>query len=164
MWSPSNKEKKEWRLIKDVFPLDDYIIRVQFYDGSIKEYDLKPLFNNLPYWEGKPIFNDLKDNKKLYYSAHTDKYGFAVKWNDIIDLDCEEIYDEGKDVVTPFAGLLSFSDACFLWNLNESTLRKAVQYKKLKPGIDCCKYGNQWIISVEAMKREYGEAAELIKI
>lgn len=49
MWSPSFKEKKEWHLIKNVFPMDDFIVRTQFYDGIIKDYDIKPMFDNLPH-------------------------------------------------------------------------------------------------------------------
>ena len=49
----------------------------------------------------------------------------------------------------PFDGLLSFKEATDLWGLNESTLRKAVTYGKLKENIDV-------IITQEAMEREYG--------
>ena len=59
---------------------------------------------------------------------------------------------------TPFDGLIAFTDATQLWDLNESTLRKAVSYGKLINGIDVCKYGKQWIISADAMVREYGPA------
>ena len=43
------------------------------------------------------------------------------------------------------------------WDLNESTLRKAISYGKLRNGIDVCKYGKQWVASIEAMNREYGK-------
>ena len=56
-----------------------------------------------------------------------------------------------------FDGLIAFSDATQLWGLNESTLRKAIAYGKLINGIDVCKFGKQWVISSDAMKREYGE-------
>jgi hypothetical protein len=52
---------------------------------------------------------------------------------------------------------MSFGDATQLWGLNESTLRKAIVYGKLVNGVDVCKFGKQWIITVDAMKREYGE-------
>ena len=50
------------------------------------------------------------------------------------------------------------SDATELWGLNESTLRKAISYGKLKIGYDVCNYGKQWIVTVKAMIREYGPA------
>lgn len=52
---------------------------------------------------------------------------------------------------------MAFSDATTLWALNESTLRKAIAYGKLVDGVGVCKFGKQWIVSMEAMKREYGE-------
>ena len=51
---------------------------------------------------------------------------------------------------------LAFSDATALWQLNESTLRKAIAYGKLVNGVDVCKFGKQWVVSIDAMNREYG--------
>ena len=56
----------------------------------------------------------------------------------------------------PFDGLMSFKEATDLWQLNESTLRKAVSYGKFQEGIDVKKFGKQWVITIEAMEREYG--------
>lgn len=77
-------------------------------------------------------------------------------WNDDIDLSCDELWDNGVVVKTPFDGRMAFSDATLIWKLNESTLRKAVSYGKLVNGVDVCKFGKQWVVSIEAMKREYG--------
>lgn len=55
-----------------------------------------------------------------------------------------------------FDGLMSFREATDKWGLNESTLRKAVAYGKLKEDIDVKKFGKQWIITIDAMIREYG--------
>ena len=60
---------------------------------------------------------------------------------------------------TPFDGLMALSDATELWGLNESTLRKAISYGKLVNGVDVCKFGKQWVVSVNAMNREYGAGA-----
>lgn len=57
----------------------------------------------------------------------------------------------------PFKDLLSFKEATDLWGLNESTLRKAVSYKKLIENVDCKKFGKQWIVTRQAMEREYGK-------
>lgn len=51
---------------------------------------------------------------------------------------------------------MAFSDVTQLWGLSESTLRKAISYGKLINGIDVCKFGKQWIVSIDAMNREYG--------
>lgn len=55
-----------------------------------------------------------------------------------------------------FDGLMSFREATDKWGLNESTLRKAVSYGKLTEGIDVKKFGKQWLITTNAMIREYG--------
>jgi len=86
---------------------------------------------------------------------HATPYG--IIWNDDLDLSCDELFANGVAVQTPFDGLMAFSDATQLWGLNESTLRKAITYGKLVNGVDVCKYGKQWVISSDAMVREYGQ-------
>ena len=140
--------------VKTVFPLPNYELSVQFSEGLTKIYDVKPLFKK---W--KP-FKQLKQAPELFHEATVAPGGYGIIWNDELDLSCEELYENGKTVETPFDGLIAFTDATELWGLNESTLRKAVSYGKLRIGIDVCKYGKQWIISVEAMEREYGPAKQ----
>ena len=136
--------------IKNVTPLENYKLRVQFSEGVTKIYDMNQLFDKYK------MFVDLKYHSELYYSARVDIGGYGVIWNDDIDISCDELFFNGETIQTPFDGLIAFSDATQIWGLNESTLRKAISYGKLINGQDVCKYGKQWIISYEAMKREYG--------
>ena len=136
--------------IKSVTPLPDFILSVQFSEGVTKHYDMKLLF------ERHPMFDPLRKHLEMYYSATVDTGGYGVIWNDDIDISCDELFFNGTTVQTPFDGLIAFSDATQLWGLNESTLRKAIAYGKLINGQDVCKFGKQWVISYEAMKREYG--------
>ena len=62
----------------------------------------------------------------------------------------------------PFEGLYSFADATKLWNLKDSTLRKAVATGKLVEGVDCKKFGVAWIVTEKAMFREYGNPEEQV--
>ena len=140
--------------IKNITPLSDFILSVQFAEGVTKHYDMKPLF------EKYSMFSPLKAHPELYYSASVDTGGYGVVWNDEIDIACDELFFNGKTVSTPFDGLIALSDATQIWGLNESTLRKAIAYGKLINGQDVCKFGKQWIISSEAMKREYGDPQE----
>ena len=137
--------------IRNVYPLNNYELLVQFSVGITKIYDVKPLFD----W--RDIFNELKKNE-LFYAVQVDIGGKGVIWNDQIDLSCDELWDNGKLIKTHFDGLMSMNDATSMWGLNESTLRKAIAYGKLKQGIDVCKYGKQWVVTIEAMNREYGQA------
>ena len=92
-----------------------------------------------------------------FFDVKVDQGGYGISWSDNIDLSCDELFFNGKIIKTPFDGLIAFTEACQLWNLNESTLRKAVSYGKLVEGIDVCKYGKQWVVTKQAMIREYGE-------
>lgn len=139
--------------VKSVTPLKKYELSVQFSEGVTKKYDVKPLFDRYK------IFNNLKD-EKLFNKVHVGQGGYGIIWNDEIDLSCDELYENGKIVKTPFDNLMAFSDATKLWGLNESTLRKAISYGKLINGIDVCKYGKQWVVSIDAMEREYGKPLE----
>ena len=137
--------------IKGVVPLSEYRLWVQFAEGVTKVYDVKPLFEQIP------VFNRLKETAGLFAEVSVDVGGHGIVWNDEIDLSCEELWANGKEVQTPFDGLMAFGDATELWGLNESTLRKAIAYGKLRNGIDVCKFGKQWVVSAEAMQREYGQ-------
>lgn len=135
--------------VKAVSPLPEYRLSVQFAEGVTKIYDVNPLFSK---W---PAFCALKENG-LFYDVEVDQGGYGIIWNDELDLSCDELWENGNEIETPFDGLIAFSDATTLWGLNESTLRKAVIYGKLIDGVDVCKFGKQWVVSRKAMQREYG--------
>lgn len=135
--------------IKNVSALPEYKLSVQFSEGVTKIYDVKPLFDRLP------AFRSLENNND-FGGVYVDVGGYGIIWNDELDLSCDELWENGVTVETPFDGLIAFSDATELWGLNESTLRKAISYGKLVNGVDVCKFGKQWVVSIDAMKREYG--------
>ena len=86
--------------------------------------------------------------------------GYGIIWNEDVDLHCNELWNNGEVIETPFDNLIALSDATKIWGLNESTLRKAISYGKLINGVDVMKFGKQWIVTMDAMKREYGEPKE----
>ena len=137
--------------VKAVSALPDFMLSVQFTEGVTKIYDVKPLFDK---WVP---FKVLEESKELFVNVEVDTGGYGIIWSDDLDLSCDELFENGERVETPFDGLIAFTDATQLWGLNESTLRKAIAYGKLINGVDACKYGKQWVVSVDAMKREYGE-------
>ena len=136
--------------IKNVSALPEYKLSVQFAEGVTKIYDVKPLFDKLA------VFEDLKENEAEFSCVTVDVGGYGIVWNDDLDLSCDELWKNGIRVDTPFDGLMALSDATEIWGLNESTLRKAITYGKFVNGVDVCKFGKQWVVSVDAMKREYG--------
>ena len=137
--------------MRAVHTLSDYRLYIQFSEGLTKIYDVKPLFTK---WAA---FKRLENEPELFNDVAVDTGGYGIVWNDELDLSSEELYENGKTIKIPFDGLIAMSDATLLWGLHESTLRKAIAYGKLVNGIDACKYGKQWVISAEAMKREYGQ-------
>lgn len=138
--------------IKNISALPDFKLSAQFSEGVTKIYDMKPLFERFP------AFRQLKDYPEEYRTVQVDVGGYGIIWGDELDLSCDELWKHGVTVETPFDGLLALSDATELWGLNESTLRKAIAYGKLVNGVDVCKFGKQWVISMAALQREYGAA------
>ncbi len=135
--------------VKNVTALPDFKLSIQFSEGVTKIYNVKDLI------EKNSMFQNLQ-NEELFYNVEVDIGGYGIVWNDDIDISCDELFENGKTIETPFDGLMAFSDATLIWGLNESTLRKAISYGKLVNGIDVCKYGKQWVVSIKAMEREYG--------
>ena len=140
--------------IKTVSALPEYKLSVQFAEGITKIYDVKPLMERIP------IFAEINDAE--FACVAVDVGGYGIVWNDDLDLSCDELWENGVQVDTPFDGLMAFRDATELWGLNESTLRKAITYGKLVNGVDVCKFGKQWVVSVDAMKREYGNGHDSV--
>lgn len=135
--------------IKEVYPLKNYQICVIFLDGKTVIYDTKPVLTK------HKVFDEVR-NKKVF--NHPKNLGFSVSWTKNADIGCEGIYKDGIEYKTPFASIISFKDATRFWKLSESTLRKAVEYGKFRQGIDCLKFGNSWVVTLEAMNREYGKS------
>ena len=140
-----------FKKIKNVFPLPDYKLNIQFCIGVTKTYDMNPLIEKIE------AFAYLKKHPEKFNKVKVDVGGYGIIWNDTLDLSSDELWKNGIQVNTPFDDLLSLSDATTMWGLNESTLRKAIVYGKLINGVDVCKFGKQWIITIEAMEREYGK-------
>lgn len=76
--------------IKDIKPLKKYILLATFTDGTMKTYDIEPLFKVIN------AFNDLKTIPNLFSQVRVDIGGYGISWNDEIDLSCDEIWDNGS--------------------------------------------------------------------
>lgn len=60
----------------------------------------------------------------------------------------------------PWHKLLSLTEAAEIWSLDESTVRKAIAAGRLVEGIDCRKFGKQWIINSDAMDRTFKRSSK----
>lgn len=136
--------------VTSVLPMPNFELGVHFWDGTTKIYDVKPLFEK---WSA---FKALRGEDGDFYAVKVDEGGYGISWNDDLDLSCDELWENGVSVKTVFDNILSLADASKIWELDESTLRKAIARGKLLQGVDACKYGKQWVVSYDAMVREYG--------
>ena len=75
--------------IKSVTAKENFILSVTFINGTIKEYDVKRLF---------PIFPQLRAFEivhGLFEQARVDVGGHGISWNDELDLDANDIWEDG---------------------------------------------------------------------
>ncbi len=75
--------------IKSVIPKDNYILYVVFQNGVEKEYDMHSLYQVFPQFK---VF-EKKDG--LFEEVRVDVGGYGISWNDELDLDAEEIWENG---------------------------------------------------------------------
>ena len=83
-------EYKVYKII-EVESIGGFNLKVKFENGITKRYDVNPLFNK---WK---IFNELKNNN-LFEDVKVDTGGYGISWNDDIDLSCNELYENGKEM------------------------------------------------------------------
>ena len=86
--------------IKDIKPLKKYVLLVTFQDGTIKTYNISPLFSEIE------AFNTLKDIPHLFEQVKVDIGGYGISWNDEIDLSCDELWDNGVLYENEKAGIM----------------------------------------------------------
>lgn len=78
--------------VKEVEPLQNYVLLVTFENGVKKYYDLNPLLKK---WK---VFCDLINISGLYNNVKVDAGGYGISWNDNIDLSSNELWENGKEV------------------------------------------------------------------
>ena len=80
--------------VTEAQPMEDYQLRLKFNDGSIKDFDCKPLI------EKYPIFHPLID-KKTFCNITLD--GWTVTWADgTLDIAPEHLYECSTHVPIPY--------------------------------------------------------------
>ncbi len=70
-----------------VQPMEDYQLLVEFTTHEKRRYDVKPLLN-------KTMFAALK-NAAFFKSVKVEQGGYAVSWNDDIDISEYELWRNG---------------------------------------------------------------------
>lgn len=75
--------------IKNVKPLEKYVLEITFENNTIKYYDIKPIFEK---WD---CFQDLINITGLFEQVKVDQGGFGISWNENLDLSCNELWENG---------------------------------------------------------------------
>lgn len=77
--------------VADVIPLENQVILVTFENGVKKKYDVKKLFEQFE------EYKKLKDIN-FFNTVKVDCGGYAICWNDEIDISEVELWDNGVEV------------------------------------------------------------------
>ena len=77
--------------VVDVLPLENLILLVTFENGVKKKYDVKPLFTQ---------FDNYKklEDEVLFYKVKVDCGGYAVCWDEEIDISEVELWENGIEL------------------------------------------------------------------
>ena len=78
--------------VKEVKPIREYELLVTFTDGTVKTYDVAPLFK---IWDA---FYPLQAVPGLFEQVKVDTGGYGISWNDNIDLECDELWENGMEL------------------------------------------------------------------
>lgn len=78
--------------IISVKPMENSILLVEFLNGTVKTYDVKSLYSIFPQ------FKVFEADKKLFACVQVDIGGYGISWNDNLDLDAEDIWEDGIEV------------------------------------------------------------------
>lgn len=135
--------------VKAVYPYEDLNIIVVFENNAIKKYDTKQLFPQFDW------YREL-ENPDIFNLVQVEAGGYGVSWNEDIDISEDELWENSEPFVSDFDGLMSFSEAAQKWNIDDSTLRKAVANGRFIENVDIKKFGKQWVVREKSMINVFG--------
>ena len=78
--------------LANVVPVGDTVLEATFCNGVVKRYDVSPLISK---WKA---FEALQNVPGLFRAVRIDAGGYGIVWNDELDLECEEIWNNGVPV------------------------------------------------------------------
>ena len=75
--------------LQGIYPMDDFVLGCKFINGAVKLYDMKPLMQD------NSVFAYFKEHPDLFLQARLSSGGYAIIWNDELDLAEEEVWYNG---------------------------------------------------------------------
>lgn len=79
--------------VQSVRPLPDFHLHILFRNGEKKVYDTNPLIKT------HETFQSFTLTHGLFEQVKVDKGGYGIYWNENIDIGCNELYVNGKEVI-----------------------------------------------------------------
>lgn len=107
-----------------------------------------------------PTLTNLNEEYKLHCNSLLfDISDIIISTEGLDDLEEDPVLfiSLGITLSNTFDDFIGIKEATEMFNKAESTLRLNIKNGKFVEGIDCKKYGNSWIFSIDALEREYGE-------
>lgn len=74
--------------IKEVIPMENMVLKIIFENEEIKLYNVEHLIKKLK------VFEKLR-NKELFKKVKVDQGGYGISWDDELDLECTELWENG---------------------------------------------------------------------
>jgi hypothetical protein len=71
--------------IQSVQPLEEFVVRLTFTDGSVRDTDLQPYLHG-------PVFNPIKADRALFESVSIDPRMGTIVWPNGADIDPDVLY------------------------------------------------------------------------
>lgn len=75
-----------------VKPMENTMLLVGFQNGIEKTYDVRNMFEMFPQMQ------ILEKDKALFNSVVVDTGGYGISWNDDLDIEAEEIWENGTEI------------------------------------------------------------------
>lgn len=78
--------------IASVKPMKNFVLLVDFQNGVEKTYDIHTLYPVFPQ------FKVFETDVDLFHQVQVDMGGYGISWNDDLDLDAEDVWENGIEV------------------------------------------------------------------
>ncbi len=78
--------------IQKIRPLENFELLATFQNGIEKRYDVKQLYKAFPQ------LREVEKVSELFEQVQVDAGGYGISWNDNLDIDAEEIWENGIKV------------------------------------------------------------------
>ena len=135
---------------------DDVIVRYNHIDNGVYAPEEVAIKNFTEKWE---IVKKDGNKEILTCRAWYENNEFESRTCDKIAglaIEGKDLSEYGREIDRDFIGLLSTQDIVEKYNINESTVRRAIMEGRLVENVDCKKFGKSWVVKEESVEKLWG--------